>query len=161
MAVSTPAPLDDQFAKPQLFWLRLSKVEQGHVVDAYTFKLGKVLEQAVRQTMLANLANINGDLCARVACGLGLPPPGSSPVSAQQFPIAGRSQVGSADAESGVAGMAALRVALLAERVRVRARAKRGNGLGSRTDEQLVERMLGDAIRRLRCEARLRRHRRL
>lgn len=161
MAVSTPAPVDDQFAKPQLFWLRLSKVEQGHVVDAYTFKLGKVLEQAVRQTMLANLANINGDLCARVACGLGLPPPGSSPVSAQQFPIAGRSQVGSADAESGVAGMAALRVALLAERVRVRARAKRGNGLGSRTDEQLVERMLGDAIRRLRCEARLRRHRRL
>ena len=159
MAVSTPAPVDDQFAKPQLFWLRLSKVEQGHVVDAYTFKLGKVLEQAVRQTMLANLANINGDLCARVACGLGLPPPGSSPVSAQQFPIAGRSQVGSADAESGVAGMAALRVALLAERVR--ARAKRGNGLGSRTDEQLVERMLGDAIRRLRCEARLRRHRRL
>ena len=159
MAVSTPAPVDDQFAKPQLFWLRLSKVEQGHVVDAYTFKLGKVLEQAVRQTMLANLANINGDLCARVACGLGLPPPGSSPVSAQQFPIAGRSQVGSADAEAGVAGMAALRVALLAERVR--ARAKRGNGLGSRTDEQLVERMLGDAIRRLRCEARLRRHRRL
>ena len=158
MAVSTPASVDDQFAKPQLFWLRLSKVEQCHVVDAYTFKLGKVLEQAVRQTMLANLANINGDLCARVACGLGLPPPGSSPVPAQQFPIAGRSQVGPADAESGVADMAALRVALLAERIRVRT--KRGNGLGSRTDEQLVERMLGDAIRRLRREARLRRHRR-
>ena len=51
----------------------LEPVEQDHVVDAYTFELSKCWDQVVRERQLRALANIDPDLCRRVADGLGLP----------------------------------------------------------------------------------------
>jgi catalase len=50
-------------------------VEQDHVIQGYTFELGKCYEENVRIRQLEALANIDGELCAKVAEGLGLPAP--------------------------------------------------------------------------------------
>ncbi|MBA3780379.1 MAG: catalase [Nocardioides sp.] len=70
-----PASYDDHFSQVRLFWKSMTPVEQEHIVLAYTFELGKCYEQAVKERQLLALANIDGDLCAKVAQGLGLPVP--------------------------------------------------------------------------------------
>ena len=70
-----PASFDDHFSQARLFWLSMTPVEQEHIVLAYTFELGKCYEQAIKERQLLALANIDPDLCAQVAAGLGLPAP--------------------------------------------------------------------------------------
>jgi catalase len=53
----------------------MTPVEKEHIVLAYTFELGKCYEQAVKERQLQCLANIDAELCAQVATGLGLPAP--------------------------------------------------------------------------------------
>jgi len=66
---------DDHFSQATMFYRSLAPVEQDHVVAAYTFELSKVYEQVIRERQLLALANIDADLCARVAAGLGLDAP--------------------------------------------------------------------------------------
>ncbi|MCZ9338060.1 catalase HPII, partial [Streptomyces sp. TRM76130] len=70
-----PESFADHFSQPRRFWLSMSPVEKEHIVGAYTFELGKCYEQAVRERTLQVLANIDPELCERVAAGLGLPTP--------------------------------------------------------------------------------------
>ncbi|MBK8468280.1 MAG: catalase [Actinomycetales bacterium] len=70
-----PATFDDHFSQARLFYLSLTTVERDHVGQAYTFELGKCYEQAIKERQLLALANIDADLCAVVAAGLGLPVP--------------------------------------------------------------------------------------
>ena len=62
-----------------MFYRSLSDVEQVHVVEAFTFELGKCYEQAIKERELAVLANVDADLCEQVADGLGLPAPKGKP----------------------------------------------------------------------------------
>ncbi|SDP36928.1 catalase [Nakamurella panacisegetis] len=73
-----PLTFEDHFTQATMFYRSLSPVEQDHVVAAYTFELSKCYEQTVRERQLLALANIDADLCARVADGLGLPAPAPS-----------------------------------------------------------------------------------
>ena len=70
-----PASYSDHFSQVRQFWLSMTPPEQEHIVTAYTFELAKCFEQAIKQRQLLALANIDPDLCARVAEGLGLPAP--------------------------------------------------------------------------------------
>ncbi|GAA3080119.1 catalase [Streptosporangium carneum] len=70
-----PASYADHFSQPRLFWLSLTPVEREHVIAAYTFELGKVYEQAIKERNLRVLAEIDPYLCEQVAQGLGLPVP--------------------------------------------------------------------------------------
>ncbi|MFT4081779.1 MAG: catalase [Nocardioides sp.] len=69
------ASFDDHFSQPRLFWRSMTPVEREHIVAAYSFELGKVNDQAVKERQLQCLANIDPTLCARVADALGLPAP--------------------------------------------------------------------------------------
>ncbi|SDJ47890.1 catalase [Frankineae bacterium MT45] len=121
---SAPASFDDHYSQATLFYRSMSRVEQAHIVEAYTFELGKVYEQAIKERVLGVLANIDSDLCAQVAAGLGLPAPAGSPteevplspalsqVVSRPGPIAGRKIAVIADAGSDLAGIAKLRTAL-------------------------------------------------
>jgi catalase len=51
------------------------------VVEANTFELGKVYQQEIKQRELAVLSNVDAELCARVAAGLGLPAPEGTPTT--------------------------------------------------------------------------------
>ena len=72
---ANPASYDDHFSQATLFYRSLHPVEQAHVASAFTFEIGKCYEQAIKERALAVLANIDAELCATVAAGLGLPAP--------------------------------------------------------------------------------------
>ncbi|MGW6993340.1 catalase [Streptomyces sp. NPDC054946] len=89
-----PASFDDHFSQPRLFWLSMSGVEREHIIAAYTFELSKCYEQAVRERVLLTLANIDEQLCAEVAAGLGLPAPAATEPLAEARPSPRLSQIG-------------------------------------------------------------------
>ena len=62
----------DHYSQPRMFWRSMSEPEQRHIVNAFTFELSKVSTVAIRTRMLGHLANIDGELCARVEDGLGM-----------------------------------------------------------------------------------------
>lgn len=63
---------NDHFSQPALFYRSLSKWEQEHVVEAYTFELGKCNHTHIKQRMLWLLAQIDKDLAVKVSSGLGV-----------------------------------------------------------------------------------------
>jgi catalase len=76
---AAPASFDDHFSQAAMFYRSLTTLEQAHIVEAFTFELGKVYEQAIKARELAVLANVDADLCAQVAAGLGLAAPNGTP----------------------------------------------------------------------------------
>ncbi|GIJ73495.1 catalase [Virgisporangium ochraceum] len=91
---ANPVSFDDHFSQARLFWLSMSPVEREHIINAYTFELGKCYEQAVKERQLACLANIDPVLCAEVAAGLGLPAPAATIDLVDVDPSPALSQVG-------------------------------------------------------------------
>jgi catalase len=91
---ANPVSFDDHFSQVRLFWLSMSPVEKEHIIQAYTFELGKCYEQAIKERQLRRLANIDPVLCAAVATGLGLPAPEPTLPLAEVTPSAALSQLG-------------------------------------------------------------------
>ncbi|MFD9561820.1 catalase [Streptomyces sp. NPDC059994] len=89
-----PVSFSDHFSQARLFWLSMSEVEREHTIAAYTFELSKCYEQPIRERMLTVLANIDTELAAQVAAGLGLPAPSATEPHAQPDPSPALSQVG-------------------------------------------------------------------
>lgn len=66
----------DHFSQPRLFYNSLSEPEKTHVVNAYSFELGKVQRKFIRERVVNEiLANIDLDLASQVANNLGITPP--------------------------------------------------------------------------------------
>jgi len=65
----------DHFTQAKLFFNSQSDPEKNHMVDAFCFELGKVETVAVRQRMIGILTQVDRDLAAQVAHGLGLEVP--------------------------------------------------------------------------------------
>lgn len=91
---SKPASFNDHFSQPTLFYRSLTAIEQDHVAQAYAFELGKCYEQTIRARQLAALANIDAELCQRVAVELGLPVPEATEPPTEQVPSPAVSQIG-------------------------------------------------------------------
>ncbi|WP_193105797.1 catalase [Brachybacterium sp. FME24] len=66
---------EDHYSQARLFWRSMTPVERDHIVNAYSFELGKCYEQAIKERQLHCLAEIDTELCAKVADALGLPAP--------------------------------------------------------------------------------------
>lgn len=62
----------DHFSQAKLFYNSQSKPEQQHIIDAFSFELGKVKGVSIRERMLGLLQHINTDLANKVASTLGL-----------------------------------------------------------------------------------------
>ncbi|MEU7159655.1 catalase [Streptomyces chrestomyceticus] len=89
-----PASYDDHFSQARLFWLSMSPPEREHIVNAYSFELGKCYEQAVKERGLQSLANIDPELCTQVAASLGLPAPAPTVPLTDPQPSPALSQIG-------------------------------------------------------------------
>ena len=57
----------DHYSQATLFWNSMTKPEKDHIVGAYSFELSKVERKFIRERQLGILANIDSELCARVA----------------------------------------------------------------------------------------------
>jgi len=147
-----PVSFDDHYTQATLFFNSMTPVEQAHIVEAFTFELGKCYEQFVRERVLGSLANIDADLCAQVAAGLGLPAPagdpatdaGSSPalsqIVTQPGPIDGRSVGVIAGDGSDLAGVAKLRAAVEAKGAVLHLVAPHGGKVSTRGNKEVVNR---------------------
>ena len=83
---ANPVSFSDHYSQATLFWNSMSPIEKSHIVEAFTFELGKCYEQPIKERTLTRLAQIDADLCERVAAGLGLPAPVGEPAEATASP---------------------------------------------------------------------------
>jgi catalase len=65
----------DHYTQARLFFRSQSAVEQTHIINALVFELSKVSLEHVRTRVLANVANVDDHLVARVAGGLNVDVP--------------------------------------------------------------------------------------
>jgi catalase len=65
----------DHFSQATLFFNSQTEVEQGHIIRALSFELGKVETLAIRQRMLGLLAQVDRGLAEGIAAGLGMAVP--------------------------------------------------------------------------------------
>ena len=149
-----PASFDDHFTQPAMFYRSLSEVEQVHLIEAFTFELGKCYEQAIKERQLEVLANVDADLCEQVAAGLGLPAPTGRPpaevdvspalsqVVDSPGPIDGRKIGIIAAADSDLAGVSALTEAIEDRKASALVTAPHGGVLESGKHSAVVERTL-------------------
>jgi len=73
----------DHYSQASQFFRSQLPIEQQHIIDAFTFELSKVEDPAIRDRMVANLRNVDDDLAAGIADGLGLVTlPKASPAAA-------------------------------------------------------------------------------
>jgi catalase len=76
-----PESFADHYSQATQFYLSQSEVERRHIADAFTFELSKVEREEIRIRIVAGLRNVDEDLAAAVAGGLGLGelPPATEP----------------------------------------------------------------------------------
>lgn len=65
----------DHFSQARLFFNSQSPAEQNHLIDAFSFELGKVATVAIRERMLGILSLVDKGLAAAVAYALRVPVP--------------------------------------------------------------------------------------
>ena len=147
-----PVSFDDHFSQAAMFYRSLSEIEKAHVVEAFTFELGKCYEKAIKERELEVLANVDADLCRQVADGLGLPAPQGDPPTdsttspalsqlvTEPGPVAGRKVAVIADAGSDLAGIAALTKSLARQGVTALVTAAVGGTLKSGRRSVVVDR---------------------
>ncbi|ONI76257.1 catalase HPII [Actinosynnema sp. ALI-1.44] len=151
---ANPVSFDDHFSQATMFYRSLSPVERVHLVEAFTFELGKCYEQAIKERELLVLSMVDADLCEQVAAGLGLPAPEGEPandvtpspalsqVITSPGPIAGRKIGVVASADADMAGITALRAEATQLGAVVQVIAPVGGLLGRGRTQQIVERTL-------------------
>ncbi len=75
-----PEKFADHYTQATLFYESQSEVERTHIVRGFRFELTKVQTPAVRRRVLAQLANVSGELASAVAEGLGMEVPDPLPL---------------------------------------------------------------------------------
>jgi catalase len=76
-----PELFADHYSQARLFYQSQTPVEQTHIANAFRFELTRVQTPAVRERVLALLANIDDALVAKVADGLGMEVPAALPLA--------------------------------------------------------------------------------
>lgn len=109
-----PELFADHYSQARLFWKSQTAAEQNHIVAAFRFELTRVQTPAVRERMLALLANVDATLVARVAEGLGMEVPAPLPLATSApIPDYPQSPALSLLSRPGQMGIKGRRVALL------------------------------------------------
>lgn len=62
----------EYYSQPRLFWMSQTPVEQMHIIDAFSFEVGKVTRPYIRERVVDLLTRIDPDLAAGVAKNLGI-----------------------------------------------------------------------------------------
>ncbi|MFF4172214.1 catalase [Streptomyces sp. NPDC001744] len=152
-----PASFGDHFSQPRLFWLSMSPVEREHIIAAYTFELGKCWDNAIKERQLQALANIDSELCAQVAAGLGMSVPAATEPAPDVRPSPALSQVGGewpadgriigivSDGSTDADGVRALRRAVLDAGMVPLVIAPAGGEIGGDADPITVQRTFATA----------------
>jgi catalase len=109
-----PELFAEHYGQARLFYQSQSEAEQTHIANAFRFELSRVQTVAVRERMLAMLANVDDALVAKVAEGLGLDVPAPLPLASKDpIPAYAPSPALSLLSRPGETGIRTRRVAIL------------------------------------------------
>jgi len=79
------ASFHDHFSQATLFYNSQSDAEKTHIVNAFSFELGKLDTDAIRIRMVGNLTQVDKNLAKRVADNLGIEVPKPETLMNQSF----------------------------------------------------------------------------
>lgn len=68
----------DHYSQAILFWNSMTEVEKQHIIDAFSFEIGKVKSKDVQQQVVDMLGNIDTFLAEQVAVSVGAKKPANS-----------------------------------------------------------------------------------
>ncbi|WP_339230466.1 catalase [Oceanobacillus sp. FSL K6-2867] len=71
----------DHFSQAILFWNSMSDVEKQHIINAFSFELGKCKEVSVRKQVIEMFSNVSHELVTAIAENLGLPVPAKKEIT--------------------------------------------------------------------------------
>ncbi|MEO5567725.1 MAG: catalase [Gemmatimonadaceae bacterium] len=110
-----PEKFAEHYAQATLFYNSQTDWEKNHIVGAFRFELSKLTVPAIRERMVASLRNVDEDLAAQVAEGLGLDLPDPLPrvLENPPKPEVTRSPTLSLTARPGSVGVRGRKVAIL------------------------------------------------
>ena len=109
-----PEKFAEHYSQATLFFDSQTPAEQAHITAAFRFELSKVTVPAIRERMLASLANVSDALAAEVALGLGIPVPTPMPRAVDKQPAeVASSPALSLTALPGERGISTRRVAII------------------------------------------------
>jgi catalase len=74
-----PEKFAEHYAQATLFYNSQTDWEKAHIAAAFRFELSKLTVPAIRERMIASLRNVDEDLAAQVAEGLGMELPDAMP----------------------------------------------------------------------------------
>ncbi|GAB3048866.1 catalase [Virgibacillus ainsalahensis] len=69
------ASFEDHFSQVKMFWNSMSSHEKQHIIDAFSFEVGKVKSMSVRQQVVEMYANVDTELATAFAKNVGAKPP--------------------------------------------------------------------------------------
>ena len=108
-----PEKFAEHYAQARMFFISQTPAEQNHIANAFRFELTRVQTPAVRQRVLALLANVDTALAATVADGLGMTVPEPLPLATTlPTPTYAPSPALSLMARPGQTGIATRKVAI-------------------------------------------------
>jgi catalase len=76
----------DHYTQATLFWRSQTLIEKAHIIRGFRFELTKVQVPAVRQRVVAMLANVDGGLAETLAGQLGMEMPAPMPKALKRVP---------------------------------------------------------------------------
>lgn len=65
----------DHFTQATLFWNSMSDIEKQHIIDAFHFEVGSVMDKEIKQKVVDMFNNVDGELAIQIALGVGATPP--------------------------------------------------------------------------------------
>lgn len=71
----------DFFSQARLFWNSMSPVEKQHIIESFSFQLGKVKSESVRQQVVDMYGNVDKEMATTIADNVGVNPPTGQHVS--------------------------------------------------------------------------------
>lgn len=65
----------DHFSQATLFWNSMSEAEKQHIIEAFHFEVGSVMNKQIKQRVVDMFNNVDGQLAVKIAEGIGATPP--------------------------------------------------------------------------------------
>jgi catalase len=81
-----PERFAEHYAQATLFWNSQTPIEKAHIIRGFRFELTKVQTPAIRQRMVASLANVDTELAGTLARELGIEMPDPLPRALRRPP---------------------------------------------------------------------------
>lgn len=65
----------DFYRQATLFWNSMSPAEKQHIIEAFHFEVGGVMDKQIKQRVVDMFNNVDGQLATQIAMGIGASPP--------------------------------------------------------------------------------------